>query len=570
MTHSFRHSWITAACLLSCSTWVLAQPVADPAAGVQRSVEQGIGNLTAPNQPLPQPERAQAPQGADVADIQKLVGVEVQAPAQLPKLADQIQDYWTQFLQKPVRGVQVNEFKSWLWDQLQRQGYLGYINIESKAQPDGALLQVTVKAPTIGQIQILTLESEQRDPLANLVAQRVAKALPAGSVVDVQAIDAELASIAFDLPVTLEASLRQLGSEKVDVVVNLKRVESNPGQFKDAVVQLNNYGLKTYGREQLLSVVRVQGPTALSEFTAVGQVSEGVRYLRGEYSQPIEGWATRARVSANVVRSGANVAGLTPVRQKGESSQWALGLLTLLNTSRQGTWHSDVELSQRQAESTSTVLSSGVTTVLGDRQDQQLRLALKSSHRFALVDRVSTETTLTLGRLKLGARDLNVGQPGVNDLQGSYQRLEHSGRLQNTLASHPQYTITARWKWQDVSQNMDGYSKMALGGVGGIRAFGSDEGVGDQGMQVSLDVTRQFTPNFYAGVFYDAGRVRTNKKPATSSYSLQGAGISVGGKVHPKVDWSLSMAKSHGSTPSQGINSKIGDWRAYFAANWRY
>jgi hypothetical protein len=36
------------------------------------------------------------------------------------------------------------------------------------------------------------------------------------------------------------------------------------------------------------------------------------------------------------------------------------------------------------------------------------------------------------------------------------------------------------------------------------------------------------------------------------------------------MNWSLTVAKSHGSKPAQGINGNIGDWRAFFAANWRY
>lgn len=553
------------------SAWAQAQPpVIDPAA-TQRNVEQGLGNLQQPVLPLVQPQRSAAPAAQAEADIAKLVGVQVQTPSQLPKLAQQIEDYWLQFLQKPVRGVQVNEFKSWLWDQLQRQGYLGYITVQPQAESDGTVLRIAVQAPSIGRATVLTLDAQEQDPLANLVAQRFAKAYPEGTLVDVQGIEAQLNAIAYDLPVNLEASLRQVGAEKVDVVINLKRIDAAPGKLTSAVVQLNNYGLKTYGREQLLGVVRVAGPTPLSEFVGVAQVSKGVGYMRGEYSQPIEGWATRWNVYGTTVRSKADTAQeLATFTQRGQSHELGAGLTTLLNTNRAGTWHSVAELSQRQSKSELTTHSTGVTVTTRDRRDNQLRLGIKSSHKLSYADRLTSETTLTLGHLKLKPLDASFGQPDAVNEQGSYQRLEHNGALQKALPADERWTFTTRWRAQTVSQNMDSYNKIALGGVNGIRAFDSDEGVGDQGVQVSFDLTRQINPNFYAGVFYDAGRVRTSKKPQSNSYSLQGAGVSLGGKVHPQVDWTLSVAKSHGSTPAQGITGNIGDWRAFFAANWRY
>lgn len=514
--------------LCSASTWAQAQnqaPVVDHAAA-QRGVEQSLGTLQQPVLPLAAPERASVPFSPSESDIDLFVGVQVQTPSQLPRLAQQIESYWQPFLQQPVRGVKVNEFKSWLWDHLQRQGYLGYITVQPQMVGLGTVLDVRVQSPTIGRTTVLSLDRQEHHPLAQLVAQRFAKAHPEGTLVDVQGIEALLNAIAYDLPVTLEASLRQVGTEKVDVVIGLRDISTTPGQITSGVLQLNNYGLKTYGREQLLGVVRVAGPTPLSEFVGVAQVSKGVGYLRGEYSQPIEGWATRWNVYGTTVRSKADTAQeLATFTQRGQSHELGAGLTTLLNTNRAGTWHSVAELSQRQSKSKLTTHSTGDTVTTRDRRDNQLRLGIKSSHKLSYADRLTSETTLTLGHLKLKPLDASFGQPDAVNEQGSYQRLEHNGALQKVLPADERWTFTTRWRAQTVSQNMDSYNKMALGGVNGIRAFDSDEGVGDQGVQVSFDLTRQINPNFYAGVFYDAGRVRTSKKPQSNSYSLQGAAM---------------------------------------------
>ena len=558
------------------SVWAQAPsslPIVDPAA-TQRNIEQGLGNLQQPVQPLPQQPRAAAPAAQAEADIQKLVGVQVQTPSQLPKLAQQIEDYWLQFLQKPVRGVQVNEFKSWLWDQLQRQGYLGYITVQPQTEADGTLLRIAVQAPTIGRATVLTLDAQEQDPLANLVAQRFAKAYPEGTLVDVQGIEAQLSAIAYDLPVNLEASLRQVGSEKVDVVINLKRVDAAPGKVTSAVVQLNNYGLKTYSREMANTVIRVAGPTPLSEFVGVAQVAKGVVYLSGQYSQPIEGWASRWKLFGTAVESKTDATQPSDSQrytQRGQSYLLGANISTLLRANRYGTWHSLIGLNYRESKGDLTMHNTGVTATTRDRRDNQVVFGLRSDHKLPYADKLVVETNINMGHLKLKPLDTSYNQPdAVAHLQGNYQFLSQEGLFQKALPADERWTFTARWGLQFASQNLDGKHKFALGGVNAIRAFDSDEGVGDEGVLVLLDLQRYINPDFYAGVFYDAGRVRTNKKPSSSSYSLQGAGVSMGGKVNTQVEWKMSVAKSHGSTPAQGINGKIGDWRAYFSTNWRY
>jgi len=550
---------------------VTAQAQSSDPGAVQRGVQDGLSALRNPVLPLAKPAQASAPLLQTEEDISLLLGVRVQTSVQLPMLAQRIEAYWQPYLKQAVLGVQINEFKAWLWDQLQRQGYLGNITVKPETKNGGTVLVIYLQIPTIGRTTLLKLEThEHSDAVVNLVAERFAKAYPQGALVDVQGIEAQLNAIAYDLPVNLEASLRQVSGDKIDVVINLRRVDASPGKLTSAVVQINNYGLKSYGREQLLGVVRAAGPSPLSELMGVAQVSKGVGYLRGEYSQPIAGWATRWNVYGTMVRSKADVVGTTPGQQRGESQGLGGGLTTLLNTNRAGTWHSVAELSHRQSESEFITRNTGIATTTRERRDNQLRLGLRSSHKLSDADRLTSETTLTLGHLKLKSKDASFGQPDAINEQGSYQRLEHNGALQKALPSAERWTFTTRWRAQIASQNMDSYNKMSLGGVNGIRAFDSDEGVGEEGVQVSFDLSRQINANFYAGVFYDAGRVRTSKKPSSSSYSLQGAGVSMGGKLHPQVDWSLTVAKSHGSKPAQGITGQIGDWRAFFAANWRH
>jgi hemolysin activation/secretion protein len=116
---------------------------------------------------------------------------------------------------------------------------------------------------------------------------------------------------------------------------------------------------------------------------------------------------------------------------------------------------------------------------------------------------------------------------------------------------------------------------LALGGMNGIRAYSTEDGVGDEGAQLSVDLVRQINPQWWAGVLYDAGVVRPHKKALagdnTSIYRLQGAGFQLGGQQN-QWSWALSVAKSFGSTPStpNALTGKVGDWRANFALTYKH
>lgn len=565
----------TLAQVMACATLVAtasaswAQPVAD-AAAVQRGIEREVDALTQPKLPEPQPTRDIFPTLKEENPISKLVGLQVQVPDALVGVSVQIEMYWLPFLRKPVSSEEIATFKAWLWENLQRKGYLGYTELTYKPENDGTMLHMNVIAPRIGRATVLTLDAKEVDEYAHIVAQRFNKAYPDGSFVDVQGIDAQLKSIAYDLPVTLDASLRQTDSELVDVVINLKRLDAEPGNVSSALVQLNNHGLEPYGREQILGVVRVAGPKPLSEFVGVAQLSKGVRYVRGEYSQPLPGWSSRWNVYGLGVQSEAQFQQeAVHFTQNGSSNEFGAGITTLRSTSRFGTWHSLVEASQRNSKSDLTLSSTGVNETTRDRRDQQLRLSMQSIHTPSWVDRLNSETTLTLGNLTLNAADATAGQADAKYLEGGYVRLQNTGTLQAALPN-PFWVLTTRWRAQLASQNMDANNQIALGGPYGVRAFESDEGVGDEGVQVSFDVSRQISDRLYAGVFYDMGHVKTSKKSAGDSYGLQAVGLNLGGKVSAQTDWTLSAATALGSKPQQGVNTDMGDWRAFFTANWRY
>jgi len=546
-----------------------SQSLPNPAAA-ERSIEQGLQLLERPVRPLAEPAPERTVVSPEVEpDIRKLVSVQATVPTEFSRLKRSIDQYWSDFIGKPVRGVQISGFKAWVWDELVRLGYLAYVNVTVEQVPEGEVIQVIVSAPTLGRVTVVNIDAENvNDRYADIISQRFARVYQEGTIIDVTDIESQLDAMAYDLPVDLQVALRRTADGKVDVVVDVKRIDTKPGSINSGILQFNTYGLRAYGREQVLGVVRVQGPRPLSEFVGIAEASLGLLYLRGEYSQAIEGYASRWNVfAAGSMTSADAKLGFGDYKQVGNFYQVGAGVTRLLSAGRAGSWFSNVEASYRESESE---LRGLVKT--RQRQDAQLGLGLRSSHSYDWANQLMTNTLVTVGDLTLGREDISYRQFDAKNIEGFYAKLNHNGSYQQAISSDYTWTVSARWRFQVASQNMDSYNQISLGGVSGIRAFDSDEGVGDQGAQASIDLIKQLAHNVYAGVFYDIGVVQTRRIPSTTAYWLQGAGAILGGNFTDTLSFNFSIAKSFGPTPQEpfAITGRIGDWRGFFALTQRF
>jgi hypothetical protein len=167
----------------------------------------------------------------------------------------------------------------------------------------------------LGRVTVAALDETATDPgsrpYVDQVARRFAKSYTAGAPVDVQGMSARLNAISYDLPVTLEAALRQPDAANIDVVINMRLLASEPGRVSGGVVQLNNHGLEAYGRAQVLTQVRVQGEAPLTEYGVVAQASQGVSYLSANRTAAIEGWQSRSNLSASASRTQTKIDGVS-------------------------------------------------------------------------------------------------------------------------------------------------------------------------------------------------------------------------------------------------------------------
>jgi hemolysin activation/secretion protein len=546
----------SAACAMFLQTAQAQNVTSGPtAADVQRSIESNKPDLNR-LAPKPAAKKPAAPVTTDQG-FARLSSVQVNSPL----YQEQLMAYWVSEINKPVPAQKLADFKAFAWELFQTKGYLAYITTTAQATPEGSVLTVNVAFPQVGKVSVVTVDGNKGKEFADEVARRFTAIYKAGTPVDVQGFENQLNAAAYDLPVDLEVSLRQVNDKVVDVVINLRPVESKPGKVIGGLVQFNNYGLSQFGREQLLGNVRVAGFTPLSELSLTTQQSRGVGYYRADYFAPIVGTGMRWNVYASEVRSQAsNVNGL--------SKEVGAGLTKLLSTDREGRWYAGTEVSKRQTQNWAASVESA------NRVDQQVRFKLRAESSKGWVDQFNNELVLVAGSVNLDRNETDKSSD-VTGLQvaGSYQKLEMNGGLSQALSKDGVYTGTVRWRAQAASKNLDTYNRISLGGVNGIRAYTSLDGIGDQGAQMSFDIIHQVVPDVYAGLFYDIGMVRNNRNPLvgatdTGYYTLQGVGWQVGGKI-ADVNWSLSIAQATGKNPGPGVwtsaNTQVGDTRMNLA-----
>jgi hemolysin activation/secretion protein len=153
--------------------------------------------------------------------------------------------------------------------------------------------------------------------------------------------------------------------------------------------------------------------------------------------------------------------------------------------------------------------------------------------------------------------------------EGQYKRLDAMGKTQVSLDAAGKVSLMGRIKGQWSNRNMDSYNQIALGGISGVRAYTSVDGVGDRGVIGTVELNRAFSGGWSLGAFYDGGYVQSSvTKLASQTYNhdvLQAVGLKVQGQA-PGVDYSVTWAKGVGgykSWQSTNIESKPNNHRVW-------
>jgi hemolysin activation/secretion protein len=159
---------------------------------------------------------------------------------------------------------------------------------------------------------------------------------------------------------------------------------------------------------------------------------------------------------------------------------------------------------------------------------------------------------------------------------GHYTRANFALKGQTPLNRSGSWRVAARVRGQWASRNLDAYNQFTLGGVNGVRAYTSADGVGDHGVLASLELTHDIAAALSVSAFYDGGQVQIQADPLASAtlnrYSLQGAGLQLQGRyfqLHYTLTWAKGL-KSYAAWQPSNIESSPGNSRTNVSVSYLY
>lgn len=524
---------------------------------LQRSIE----SLQLPLKPPEKAGTSEVEDASGLLPLDKLLRVDVRGE---DALASTFKAYWNAFVGQSVSVDELAKFKAWADEEARENGLYALTQTHTESHEAGDVLVVTLVAPRIKSIQVVVLDEDLARRYEALLTSRFSKDLVLGRFVDLNELDQRLESVAYDLPVNLEIAMRSAGANLVDLVINVSASTPETGKVSSGVLQVNNYGLKQYGRSQVVGMLTVAGYTPHAQLNVSTQASEGVRFGRAEYEGPVEAYAGRMKIYGS--HSDSKTLGGGETASRGTSQEVGVGLTHMWGTHQSFLFKTVTEIGARQ-----TIARLAQSDLETSRvEESQLRWMWSMDNERVAREPSKLSVMLTAGEYtRLGVYDAFIGK-------GGYKKLNVSGRLQRHLSRDGAWQWVGRMQAQVVSRKLDAYNRIALGGVNGVRAYTAADGVGDQGMGLSVELNRRFSSSQWAGVFYDAGLVRPNKHAVQDAfnctYSLQAVGAQWSGNVD-RAYYSLTLAKGFGGyklaeQPNQVTESQPDPWRLAVAMSY--
>lgn len=525
-----------------------AQNPAAPTSNVQQGIDQSILQLSRSKaKPLAPIDIL----GLDKSEsIDRLSGLEIQSPF----LQDEIQKYWVPYFGKPVSAEEMQNFNGWLFDESRRLGFLSYAQTNVKKSDVGSTLVVKIFRPKINTVRVIANDANLLQRYGALITQRFEQDFKANMPVDTLGLDQRLDSASYDLPIELDATIRAVGPELIDLVVSINAAPTRLGKVLDSVVQLNSYGLKQYGVPQLMGSLVIGGHEPKASLSLVAQKSQGIQYGRAEYESALEGNQARWRIWGAGSNS-RNILG-GQATSLGSSGELGMGITRIHDGYRDFVFKNHMEISARHGHS--MLESTGQET--SRVHDNQFRLRITADNEKLTRDASRAELTYTRGNYKQLYNQLQIKT-------GPYNKLELNLRDQKSWNKEGSIYSLFKFKGQLTSARLDSYNQMSLGGIGGVRAYTSIDGTGDDGAVVSLELNRRLSNGMVAGGFYDAGLIKL-KNPALGtealkSYYLQALGAQLSGN-YQRASYSLTLSKGLGgysTWTSYNIESTPNNWR---------
>lgn len=426
----------------------------------------------------------------------------------------------SEFLGKPLDFSQLQAAAAAAAEVYRAQGWVVRAYLPAQDIQDGIVTVQIIEALFGG----LRIEGDSRRVSAEQLRRGVEAQQRIGDPLSTDALDRALL-LADDLPgITVSGSLVAGKREgETDIVY---KVTDEPFIISEAA--FDNAGSRSTGAARVVGSLALRSPLGRGDETAISAIlSKGTRYARAAHSTPVgdDGW--RVGVNASYLNYSLN-----DIAAEGDGTTLGVEARYPLHRSRiqnlyfsLGIDHKNFDNRFNGAVARKYTIASTTAGLYGNRFDA-----------FGGGGASSAGIFITAGR-----RDNTAGTT-----DDSFQKLRYNVSRQQTISS--EWSLHAAIDGQTSRDDLDTAESLYLGGFSGVRAYPNAEGRGSSGLLSNVELRWRALDRITLSGFYDHGQVRN--RDGRPSFSLQGAGLSLGWRHESGLDVRATLARRLGSNPN--------------------
>jgi hemolysin activation/secretion protein len=488
-----------------------------------------------------------------------------QITVESPLLSAEIKKLLNPFIGKDrVTGKALEQVRGQIWDLYRQRGRL--VRVELRAVPGveaegGSTLQARIE-----EISVRTVRVEEeggtalKQSLLDDILAGVKADLSDGGALDLDRLDSRLKRRIFLRDVSVRAALIPVDSGYVDVNVLVRAAPSEPLAW---LVQTDNNGMRTYGRNRSIAAVSIPGHVLPGDqIDILAMTSSGLAYGRAGYEFPLVQWGARLNIW------GSRLDYRVPSVTNGNATLLGAGLTFPLYIDNRSTWTGYANYLHRYEAgklADNTPSANKITNSVQGKVDGSYAINQTQSLHLTM--------SMTLGILDLSALKAAAAQDQASaKTDGSFTKLEFGAGWNALLGQSGKFDSRLDVKGQLASKNLDQSEKLPLGGLFGVRAYSASEGLGDEGYIASADLGYRPINGLRIFGFYDIGRTRLYKRPfgpldTPTQYTLQGTGVGLTYAYKSLVS-SATYARQVGANPGLSATGRDADGSTHRSRLW--
>lgn len=337
---------------------------------------------------------------------------------------------------------------------------------------------------------------------------------------------------------------------ETDLVVQLSDEPLFNGQLN-----LDNQGSRSTGAERFNGQFNFNSPLKQGDqFQGYFSHSEGIEFASLRYSLPFGYTGLRVGINGSYLEYEVASPEFRAADLKGKSVTWGLDANYPLVRARTRNLYLGAAYENKDYRNDS---SAGIQS---DYKIDNFTVRLTGN----LFDRIGgggsnfVNLSLTRGELDLAALDLAENPR----LSRQFSKLNYLISRQQAVSQSLSLYVRLSGQW--ANENLDSAERFYLGGPSGVRAYPLNEGGGDQGQLVNLELRYRARPNLVLTGFYDWGRIEQNKDnnrilANPNRYELDGAGLSLAWSGPGGLELNATYARRLDDNPNPQANGNDRD-----------